>query len=192
MPPLCKVCAHPKRKEIDGMLLDGVSSLRGVGAKFGFGAQALHRHKVNHMGWRPAVDEAERRAKEEKKREQFAAPSRVAYLESKLPTREELGATLEDVVARLDAIVTKHEGADDGNDVIKLKGLGEMRSTVSELAKLAGHIGGGAAQTLNIGVAVSVSAADVAAELSRRLGTVPRSDVRDAIVADYTCEAVGE
>jgi hypothetical protein len=189
--PMCRVCSSPMRKEIDAALLDGTTSLREITARYGIPKSTAHKHKVNCMGAPTDPNPTAHLRRDAEKREKLAATSRVAYLESKLPTREELGATLESVVTRLDRIVSKHE-TDGGTDVVALKGLAEMRSTVSELAKLAGHVGAGSTQQINVGVQVSMSAKEIASELALRLGAAPPIEIREAIAADYTCEAVSE
>lgn len=165
------------------MLLDNVSSLRDVAAKFDIPIGTLHRHRVNHQGWVVTSDNAERMAKENRRRELMAAESRIAYLEAKLPTREELGEKLEDCIARLDNIVTKHEKA-GGVDTIALRGLGEMRATVADLAKLAGHVGG-TAPTVNVGVQVNMNANDIGAAIAQHLSAADPSLLIEATADEY-------
>lgn len=170
--PLCKVCTSPMRALIDADMLSGGMTLRQISAKFGIGHTTLHNHRVRCQGIAPTRKPGpphtpEDDARSRQKRKEAAAPSRIAALEAGLPSREELGATLEDCISRLDAIVTRNE--DSGVDAVALKGLGEIRSTVSELAKLAGHVGAGSTQNINVGVQVSVSANDIASALAQHL-----------------------
>ena len=188
MAPICQVCKHPRRKEIDAKLLDPNASLRDVMREFGIATTSLHRHRVSHQGWVPVKDMKARTEKENKKRAEMAAPSRVAYLESKLPTRDECGEVLSQCVDRLDKIVKRAEKS--GADAVAISGLDGIRKQIADLSRLAGHIGG--APMVNVGVAVNVSAADVASELARYLGAAAAPDIREAISADYTCEAVDE
>jgi hypothetical protein len=189
--PLCKVCTSPLRTNIDRDMLSGMS-LRQVSEKYGYTRSTLHNHKLRCQGIpaskgmpRPHTPETDALARQ--KRKDLAAPSRIAALEAALPTREELGASLEDVIYRLDRIISKHE-QDDGTDAIALKGLGEMRSTIDALAKLAGHVGAGSTdRSVHVNVGVAISAADIASSLSAHLGTVSRSQ---AIEAMKTIEAM--
>ncbi len=48
MPARCSVCDHPKRLDIDTLLVKG-TSLRIIGEKHNLRAMALHRHKTNHL-----------------------------------------------------------------------------------------------------------------------------------------------
>jgi hypothetical protein len=166
-------------------MLSGVP-LRQVSEKYGYTRSTLHNHKIRCQGIpaskgmpRPHTPETDALAR--KKRKDLAAPSRVAAMEAILPTREELGSNLEDVVARLDRIACKHE-ADGGTDTLALKALAEMRSTIDALAKLAGHVGAGSTdRSVHVNVGVAISAADIASSLSAHLGTVSRSQAIEAL-----------
>ena len=59
------------------MLLDGVSSLREVEARFSIPIATLHRHRVTHQGWVTEKDNKARMKKENDRREAMAAPSRI-------------------------------------------------------------------------------------------------------------------
>jgi len=41
----CTICAHPKRNEIEILLLSGTSSLRDIAGQFGISKSSLERHK---------------------------------------------------------------------------------------------------------------------------------------------------
>ncbi len=183
MPPICRVCKHPQRKSIDAALLDEATSLRDVEAKYGIPIATLHRHKVKHQGWVPEVDQAVRMKKENAKRAEMAAASRVAYLESKLPSREELSDVLESVVERLDAIVARNE-TEGGVDAIAISGLSNIRQTISELGKIAGHVGSGSQTQVNVGVSVNLSANDIAKALSQQLIDLPSADIREVLAGE--------
>jgi hypothetical protein len=184
--PLCKVCTSQSRKLIDADMLSGMP-LRQVSEKYGIPKSTVHNHRIRCQGIAATSDPEKQRAKGKEKREAAAAPSRIAALEAALPTREELGGSLEDVIYRLDRIISKHEH-DDGTDTIALKGLGEMRSTIDALAKLAGHVGAGSTdRSVHVNVGLAISAADIASSLSAHLGTVSRSQ---AIEAMKTIEAM--
>jgi transposase-like protein len=45
MPPVCRVCQHPQKADIDKLLVNGRTSLRNIAEQFGTSATALHRHK---------------------------------------------------------------------------------------------------------------------------------------------------
>lgn len=49
MAQICKVCAHPKRSEIDTALALGQGSERHIADTFGVPAQSVHRHKAKHL-----------------------------------------------------------------------------------------------------------------------------------------------
>jgi hypothetical protein len=44
MPPMCSACRHPKRREIDRLLIDG-ATVRDVGARYGLSKTAVDRHR---------------------------------------------------------------------------------------------------------------------------------------------------
>lgn len=46
--PLCSICAHPQRDEIDRAIVGGGSE-RGIAKRFGVSSAAVHRHKRNHL-----------------------------------------------------------------------------------------------------------------------------------------------
>lgn len=45
----CNVCDHPKRDEIDRLLVLNETSLRNVSKQYGLTTAALHRHKAGHL-----------------------------------------------------------------------------------------------------------------------------------------------
>jgi len=49
---VCRICQHPKRKEIEKEIIDGV---RNIGKKWGFGWKEIYFHKVSHMSWNTSL-----------------------------------------------------------------------------------------------------------------------------------------
>src|SRR5262245_36310182 len=49
MPQLCKICKHPDRQAIDGVLSDGWPSLRAIGEQYGVTKDSLLRHYRAHV-----------------------------------------------------------------------------------------------------------------------------------------------
>ena len=49
MPQHCRICAHPERQAIDGVLADGWPSLRSIGAQYGVTKDSLLRHYRAHV-----------------------------------------------------------------------------------------------------------------------------------------------
>jgi hypothetical protein len=131
------------------------------------------------MGVPPIPDIAERARKDKEKREKIAAISRVAYLESTLPSKEELGDVLGQCISRLDKIVARAEK--NGADVVGISGIDAIRKQVGDLARLAGHVGGGSTQNINVGVSVSVSAKDIGASIASHLGALPTTDTANIL-----------
>ncbi|MBI5428303.1 MAG: hypothetical protein HZA02_08520 [Nitrospinae bacterium] len=48
MPRKCTVCGHPKRREIDRLLIQG-GTIRGIAKQFRLNSNAVHRHKQGHL-----------------------------------------------------------------------------------------------------------------------------------------------
>jgi hypothetical protein len=99
-------------------------------------------------------------------RQHVGAPNSIAAAEHKsaaftalaaLPTREEAGAALSGIGARIDAIAARAEA--EGSLAVALIGLKELRSTVTAQAQLAGHVGSGAQVQVNTQVNVDLGAA---------------------------------
>lgn len=181
--PICKVCSSAARKTIDADIVGGVMSLREVSTKYGITKSTLHNHKIRCMRVVPSPnkgqpDPAAKRVKAKEAREAIAVPSRIAFLESCLPTREELSLKLEHCIEKLEAIVERNSG-DDGVDVVAISGLSGIRQTVADLAKIAGHVGGAAQVQTNVQVNVAVSACDIANSLAGLLASqqVPPIDL---------------
>lgn len=47
--PICSVCAHPQREDIDRLLVAGTDSLRDIAGRFRLSKSALERHKGSHL-----------------------------------------------------------------------------------------------------------------------------------------------
>jgi hypothetical protein len=127
MPPKCSVCIHPKRAEVDRLLLTNGDSFRNIAERFGTSTTALHRHKTDHLSERMA-DVAERNAE---------ADIRTAI----------------DVVAQLKAIngvalnVLK-EARNVGDGELALKAIDRIQKQIELQAKLIDLINDG--DTVNI------------------------------------------
>ncbi len=166
--PVCKICAHKERSAINAALIDESVSLREITSKYGIAKSTLHQHKTRCMGAPTIPNTAERARRNKEHNERVASISRVQYLESQLPSRDELGGVLQSVIDRLDAIVARNE-ADGGVDVVAVSGLSGIRQTVADLAKLAGHVGSGSQTNVQVGVSVAISADQIAGTLAQHL-----------------------
>lgn len=49
MPRLCTVCHHPKRTEINRLLVANGDSSRGIARQFGLDDEAVRRHSIAHL-----------------------------------------------------------------------------------------------------------------------------------------------
>lgn len=181
--PLCRVCSSGHRKEIDAALLDETTSLRDITAKFGIARSTLHNHKKRCMGAPTVPDTATRTRLDNEKREKLAATSRVAYLESTLPSREEIGDRLGGIADRLEEISSACQ--EEGSMALSIGALDKMRASLDSIARLAGHVGTGAAVQVNTQVNVSISAADIGAAMALHLGTVKPSQLIEATADEY-------
>ncbi len=148
----CSTCHHPHRAAIHRRLASGEPISR-IASEYGLSHVSLGRHKRNCVGLQepPAVI-----AKE-------ASKATVAL--ASLPSREELGGRYATLGDRIDAIVQAAEKA--GSLAVAVQGLNTLRQNLDSLSKLAGHTG--ASPQVNVGVAVNISAADIAAELAKQL-----------------------
>lgn len=59
MPQPCKICRHPERQAIDGLLLDGGPSLREIGAQHGISKDSLLRHWQRHVAGEEASEDCQ-------------------------------------------------------------------------------------------------------------------------------------
>ena len=48
MPRKCTICAHPKREEIDQLIVEGVP-YRAIACRYGVGREAVRRHALHHL-----------------------------------------------------------------------------------------------------------------------------------------------
>jgi hypothetical protein len=163
--PICGVCAHKRRREIDKAIIDKLP-LRQISAEFGVAKSTLGSHRLKCMGLAPVERPPPKPKPEKPNREDITAPSRLAGILSQLPSREEIGDRLGSIVDRLEEISAEcHEG---GSMALSITSLDKMRASLDSLARLAGHIGTNSTQ-VNVGVQVSVSANDIAAALAQHL-----------------------
>ncbi len=168
--PLCKCCSNPKLAEINKALLDETRSYRDIHAEFGIAKSTLANHKARCMGAPTIPDVAERARFTKAKRERMAATSRVAYLESTLPSKEELGDVLGQCISRLDKIVARAEK--NGADVVGISGIDAIRKQVGDLARLAGHVGSNGPMQANVQVNIAMTANDIGASIAQHLGSI--------------------
>ena len=157
MPPYCTICSSPHRTTIDRQLVAGVP-MKTLGQEFGLGRMSLHRHRLKCIGLPPANSQEILEARRE--------PSRATAALALLPSREELGGMYLDVRERLHAIIEKAE--QQGTGAISVAGLNAIRQTLDSLSRLAGY---STVPAVNVGVQFNLSAADIAAELSKILIT---------------------
>lgn len=131
MPRACSVCSHPKRSDIDRSLAAGVP-LRELGKRYSLGAQAIHRHRLQHLTaaiiQAKARVEAERQVLEDGRAlstlDQVRACTRVALellSEARVADPGERGGPLDNVRASVVA-------------------LGEVRKQLELQAKLLGEV----------------------------------------------------
>jgi hypothetical protein len=50
MAQLCKICNHPKRKQIESNVNANVNDLKSIANEYGVAYMQLYRHRQNHMG----------------------------------------------------------------------------------------------------------------------------------------------
>ncbi len=111
----CHICNHPKRLQIDRQLVEG-KSFQMISNAYAVDWQAVRRHKENHLS-----------------RQLVQAFS-----------RKELGESL-DLMNRIDQMLCRAEkifqrNYDQKRDGLALKALGEQRSTIELLAKIAAYL----------------------------------------------------
>ena len=165
----CTVCRHRMRVSIDRQLVLGVP-IRTLAAETGLSNAALGRHKLRCAG---VITQS---------REERTEPSRATVALAMLPSREELGSMLLNFKDRLDAIAQKCE--QDGAAALSIQALDKMRLQIESISRLGGHTVT-PSQTVNVGVQLNITAADIGAALADRLeGVLPIKVIEAAEAAN--------
>lgn len=115
MPMTCRICADPKRKEFDELLIAGRSPLS-VAAQFGFSKSSAYRHRDACL--KRLLTKANR--------------SRPAELRRGDQLLEKLDRLLKE------ALAVAHRAKRDRNDPLLLKALNEARATVATMGEFTG------------------------------------------------------
>ena len=129
----CKACIHPKRTEIDAMLVAGTPSMRDIERQMNLSRSALSRHKA-HLA--PALATAKKAG------DVAAADSLLERIES--------------LISDCKGIVEKAQAAKDYSAAVRA--LGEVRQSLELLGQVSGELKRGAG--VNVGVAVILSEQD--------------------------------
>jgi hypothetical protein len=145
----CTTCQHLKRPEIDGRLAAGEPTAK-VARDYDINPSSLHRHRANclKLGSANAI-----------KKEAARGSAAVALL----PSKEILGGHYLDLRDRIDQIVAQAQAA--GSLAVAVSGLNSLRQTLDSLARLGGHVGGGAQVNVAIQNNVNVDARQIAERL---------------------------
>ena len=165
MSRVCSTCQHLKRSEIDRRLAAGEPTAQ-VARDYQLNPSSLHRHRVNclKLGSANAI-----------KKEVARGTAAVALL----PSRETLGGNYRDLCERIDQIVAQAQA--EGSLTVAVSGLNSLRQTLDSLARLAGHVGSGAAQ-VNVAIQnnVNVDARQIAERLITQFDNEPQLKARVA------------
>jgi hypothetical protein len=124
--PMCSLCSHPRRAEIDADLLGGLSSAA-VAKKYGGQQTTFARHLRNHL--RPHVHAIARAAGA-----MFLPPTPQAQAAALIPTVSAVLADLGHTVERLKALADDAER--DGGLGMRAVSLRELRAGLTDTAKL--------------------------------------------------------
>jgi len=112
MGQLCKVCSHPKRLEIDRMIVAGSPILR-ISRIYGMTCNGIRAHAQNHLS-RQLVQAVEKKS---------------------LTESGELLAQIEEILSKVRAICNRNY--DLGRDLLALKALSEWRGTLQLVSQIA-------------------------------------------------------
>ena len=115
MAQACQVCNHPKRINIDRQIVAG-SSLSKISKEYGVSYGSLYGHAQNHITRQLAT----------------------AMQKKEMTESMDLLGRIETLLARAEKIF--HRNYDKGKDGLALKALGESRSTIELLAKIAAYL----------------------------------------------------
>ena len=115
MPRKCTVCAHPKRAEIDKLIVEGVP-YRSIAGRFSVSKSAVERHAKNHL---PRTLAKAHEAKEVARADDLLARAR------EYETR---------------AVALLEKAAEENDYGTALRGIKEARSCLELLARLRGEL----------------------------------------------------
>jgi hypothetical protein len=156
-----------KRPEIDRRLASGEPTAQ-VARDYEINLSSLHRHRVNclELGSANAI-----------KKEVARGTAAVALL----PNKETLSGAYLELRKRIDQIVTQAQT--EGSLAVAVSGLNSLRQTLDSLARLAGHVGSGAAQ-VNVAIQnnVNVQVAQISEPLIAEFDKEPEIKARLAKV----------
>jgi hypothetical protein len=135
MSRVCTTCQHVKRAEIDRRLAAGEPASQ-LARDYQLNPSSLYRHRANclKLGSANAI------------MKEVARGSAAVAL---LPSKENLSGAYFDLRDRIDQIVAQAQA--EGSLSIAISGLNSLRQTLDSQARLAGHLGSGAAQ-INVAV----------------------------------------
>jgi len=135
MSRVCTTCQHVKRAEIDRRLATGEPASQ-LARDYQLNPSSLYRHRTNclKLGSANAI-----------MKETARGSAAVALL----PSKENLTGAYFDLRDRIDRIVAQAQA--EGSLSIAISGLNSLRQTLDSQARLAGHLGIGAAQ-INVAV----------------------------------------
>jgi hypothetical protein len=153
-----------KRSEIDRRLAAGEPTAQ-VARDYQLNPSSLHRHRVNclKLGSASAI-----------KKEVARGTAAITLL----PSKETLSGHYSDLCARIDQIVARAQA--EGSLAIAVSGLNSLRQTIDSLARLAGHIGGGAQVKVAIQNNINVDARRIADRLIIQFDKEPELKARIA------------
>jgi hypothetical protein len=118
MAMVCTICNHPKRIDLDRLLVQG-QSYQKIANEFGVDAQALRRHKEGHLS-----------------RQLTQAYERKGLAESM-----DLLGHIDKIIARAEKIFSRnYEKNTYLGDDVALKALTQQRSTIELLAKISAYL----------------------------------------------------
>ena len=124
--PVCSLCSHPRRAEIDADLLGGLSTAA-VAKKYGGQQTTFARHLRNHL--KPHVHAIARAAGPV-----FLPPTPQAQAAALIPT---VGAVLADLGHTVERLKTLADDAErDGGLGMRAVSLRELRAGLTDTAKL--------------------------------------------------------
>jgi hypothetical protein len=130
----CTVCVHRERHAIDAALATG-ESLRSTAKRWGVSSAAVFRHRRDHGGVLPAVEEVERA---------------VQRVQTQVMRGAELNRKVQALAA--ESVLILKTAKTEKNHDLALKAIREASRTMELLARLTGDLGGPA---VNVQVSLS-------------------------------------
>jgi len=115
MGQLCKVCSHPKRLEIDRMIVSGLSKPE-IGRMFGISNDSIRGHAQEHLS-RQLVQ---------------------AFEQKSITQSSELINRIEDLLTKARTIFDRN--FEKEKDLVALKALAEQRNTIALIASIAAYL----------------------------------------------------